>query len=115
MNVEMLKHLEEFEKRLSKLEKHGFEDTLTLVEILSNITFFGGSKMENCKYAREGQCGFFFLGSDAKKKIPIATDCRIRECDGKPDHCHLGLSNVTCAFCPDYVPHTPNSGNQKRI
>jgi len=100
MNVEMLKHLEELEKRLNKLEKQGFEDTLTLVEILSSITFFGGLKMGKCKYAKEGQCGFFFLKSDAKKKIPIATDCKISDCEGEPGHCHLELSNVTCAFCP---------------
>jgi len=95
-----MKRLEEFEKRLKKLEKHGFEDTLTLVEILSSINFFGGLKMEKCKYAKEGQCELFFLKSDAKKKIPIATDCRIRDCKGEPGHCHLELSNVTCAFCP---------------
>ena len=100
MNVEKLKRLEEFEKRLNKLEAHGFEDTLTLLEILSNITFFGGLKMEKCKYAKEGQCEFFFLKSEAKKKIPIATDCRIKNCKGESDHCHLELSNVTCAFCP---------------
>ena len=115
MNVEALEHLEEFEKRLNKLEKHGFEDTLTLVEILSSITFFGGLKMENCKYSKEGQCRFFFLGNDAKKKIPIATDCRIRECDGEPGHCHLELSNVSCAFCPDYVSHTPTSRDRKQV
>ena len=107
MDVAKLKRLEEFEKRLNKLEAHGFEDTLTLVEILSNITFFGGLKMEKCKYAKEGQCEFFFLKSEAKKKIPIATDCRIKNCKGESDHCHLELSNVTCAFCPiAKIPHT---------
>lgn len=100
MDVGKFKRLKEFEERLKKLEKHGFEDTLTLVEILSNITFFGGLKMEKCKYAKEGQCGLFFLRSDAKKKIPTATDCRISDCKGEPSHCHLELSNVTCAFCP---------------
>jgi len=53
MNVEVLKHLKEFEKRLKKHEKHGFEDTLTLVEILSGITFFSGLKMEKCRYAKK--------------------------------------------------------------
>jgi len=100
MSFEELNRLEEFKKRLNKLEKHGFEDTLTLVEILSNITFFGSLKMEKCKYAKEGQCGFFFLKSDAKNKIPTATDCRMRDCKGELDHFHLELSNVTCAFCP---------------
>jgi hypothetical protein len=107
VNVEELKRLEEFEKRLNKLEAHGFEDTLTLVEILSSITFFGGLKMEKCKYAKEGQCGFFFLKNEAKKKIPMASDCRIKDCKGEPDHCHLELSNVTCAFCPKArIPRT---------
>ena len=100
MNVEELKRLDDCEKRLKKLEAHGFEDTLTLVEILSSITFFGDLKMEKCKYAKEGQCGFFFLKSEAKKKIPVATDCRIKDCKSESDHCHLELSNVTCAFCP---------------
>jgi len=93
--------LEEFEKRLKRLEKHGFEDTLTLVEILGNITFFGNLKMQKCKYAKEGQCELFFLKSDAKEKIPMATSCRIRDCKGEQGHCHLELSNVTCTFCPE--------------
>jgi len=101
MNVEEIKQLEEFEKRLKLLEEHGIEDSLTLVEILSNITFFGGLKMDKCKYARDGQCGRFFLKLDAAKKIPIATKCRIKGCTGELDHCHLELSNVSCAFCPE--------------
>jgi len=101
-----MERLEEFEKRLRKLEKHGFEDALTLVEILGNITFFGNLKMEKCKYAKEGQCGLFFLKSDAKEKIPIATNCRIRDCKGEQVHCHLELSNVTCTFCPEW-PKNP--------
>jgi len=101
MNAE---RLAEFEKRLKKLEKRGFEDTLTLVEILSNITFFGGLKKEKCEYAKEGQCGHFFLKKNATKKIPIATHCRITDCEGEPSHFHLELSNVTCAFCPEWLP-----------
>jgi hypothetical protein len=104
MNIEELKELvelKELEKRLELLEKHEIEDSLTLLEILSNITFFGNLKMEKCKYARDGQCGRFFLKLDAVKKIPIATKCRIKRCNVKLDHCHLELSNVTCAFCPE--------------
>jgi hypothetical protein len=101
MNAEEIKQLEELEKRLKLLEKHGIEDSLTLLEILSNITFFGNLKMEKCKYARDGQCGRFFLKLDAAKKIPIATKCRIKGCNRELDHCHLELSNVSCAFCPE--------------
>ena len=92
------------EKRLGKLEKHDFENTATLVEILSSVTFFGGMRRDNCGYAKEGQCGFFLLRKDAKKKIPIATDCRIEGCKG-PNHCHLELSNLVCAFCWMAVDH----------
>ena len=101
MNIEKVKELEELEKRVKLLEKHGFEDSLTLLEILSNITFFGNLKMEKCKYARDGQCGRFFLKLDAAKKIPIVTKCRINGCNDELDHCHLELSNVSCAFCPE--------------
>jgi len=112
--------LEEFEKRLKKLETRKFENTLTLVEILSSLTFFGRLKMEKCEYAKEGQCGFFTLKSNAKSKIPIATDCRIRDCKGEPAHCHLELSNVTCAFChgttiPTYLPAANNFSNPHRV
>jgi len=101
MNVAEIKQLEALEKRLKLFEKHGMEDSLTLLEILSNITFFGNLKMEKCKYARDGQCERFFLKLDAVKKIPIATKCRIKRCNLKLDHCHLELSNVTCALCPE--------------
>jgi hypothetical protein len=100
-----MKSLEKFEKRLDKLEKREFEDALTLIEILSTITFFGGVKMKKCKYAKEGQCALFLLKSDAEKKIPISTDCRIKDCKGEPGHHHLELSNVTCAFCPEWLPN----------
>lgn len=99
MNVEETTKFEALEKRLKLLEKRGIEDTLTLMEILSNIAFFGDLKMKRCKYPRDGQCGRFFLELDAAKKIPIATKCRIKLCDVKSDHLHLELSNLTCAFC----------------
>ena len=99
MNADEIKKFEGLEKRLKLLEKHGIDDSLTLLEILSNITFFGKLKMEKCEYAKDGQCGRFFLKLDAAKKIPIATKCRIKVCNGNLDHCHLELSNVSCAFC----------------
>ena len=66
---------------------------------MSNITFFGNLKMEKCKHAKGYKCGFFLLKSDAKRKIPIATSCRIGDCKGKQGHCHLELSGVTYTFC----------------
>lgn len=107
MSTEVLNRLAELEKCLEKLEKHGFEDILTILEILSNLTFFGGLKMEQCEHAKEGQCRYFFLKNDAKKKIPIATNCRIQNCAREQNHCHLELSNVTCALCPAYEAKTP--------
>jgi hypothetical protein len=101
MNAEEIKQLEELDKRLKLLEKRGIEDSLTLLEILSNITFFGKLKMEKCKYARDGQCGRYFLKLDAAKKIPIATKCRIKGCNSELDHYHLELSNISCAFCSE--------------
>ncbi len=100
MSVEVSKRLDELEQRLEKLEKHRFEDALTLLEFLSSVTFFGGLKMAQCEYAKEGQCTLFTLEADAEEKIPVATKCRIRGCGGEPGHCHLELSNVICAFCP---------------
>jgi hypothetical protein len=101
MNIEEIRQSDELEKRLKLLEKHGMENSLTLLEILSNITFFGNLKKEKCKYARDGQCGRFFLKLDTVNKIPIATKCRIKGCNGELDHCHLELSNLSCAFCPE--------------
>ena len=100
MSAEVEKRLEELEKRLEKLEKHRFEDTLTLLEFLSSVTFFGSLKMEQCEYAKEGQCSLFIFQIDAKKKIPVAANCRISKCKEETSHCHLELSNVICAFCP---------------
>jgi hypothetical protein len=101
MNVQEIKEWDEFDKRLKLLEKRGIQDSLTLLEILSNITFFGKLKMEKCKYAKDQQCGRFFLKLEAANKIPIATKCRIKGCDDELDHCHLELSNISCAFCPE--------------
>ena len=91
--------IEELSERISKLEKHRNEEILTLVEILSNATFFGGMKKANCEYSKNAQCSFFSLKSDAKNKIPIVTDCRIKQCKKSPVHCHIELSDIACAFC----------------
>jgi len=94
------KQLKEINIRIEKLEKQGFQDLVSLLEILSNVTFFGEMKKANCEYAKEGQCSFFFLKKEAKNKLPIATDCRINDCKDIPGHCHLELSVLTCTLCP---------------
>jgi hypothetical protein len=94
------RQIEEINVRLDKLEKQGIQDIMSLLEIMSSATFFGEMKRKNCEYAKDGQCGFFFLKKDSKGKLPIAADCRIRDCKDMPGHCHLELSNITCTFCP---------------
>jgi hypothetical protein len=91
--------LKELNKRLDKLEKQKIEEILTLVEILSNATFFGEIKQANCEYAKNGQCSFFMLETEAKDKIPIATKCRIKNCTEPAPHCHIEPSHITCALC----------------
>ena len=93
--------LEQLTTRLEKLEKRDMQDLLTLLEIMSNVYFFGGMKKTNCEYAKNGQCSLFYLKDGAKSKVPVATQCRIRECETH-GHCHLEISNVTCTFCPQW-------------
>jgi len=102
----MVAQLEELNERVNKLEKQKNQEILTIVEILSNATFFGEIKKTNCEYTENGQCSFFILKNEAKDKIPIATDCRIMHCKESFLHCHLELSNITCALCqiPDNDP-----------
>jgi len=47
--------IEALEKRIEFLEKRRMVDSLTLLEILANITFFGSLKREKCKYAKDGR------------------------------------------------------------
>jgi hypothetical protein len=91
--------LERVNQRLAVLEDESKDEVATLVEILANITFFGGIKKTNCKFAKDGQCLFFTLMKPSKKQIPIASECRIGECTEPRYHYHLELSNMTCGFC----------------
>ncbi len=94
---------EELKARIERLEKRDVEKLLTMLEVMSNITFFGEIKKGNCEYAKNGQCGLFYIQNNASKKIPIATRCRIAECDLAYDHCHLEANNVTCTLCPQWI------------
>jgi hypothetical protein len=95
----MVSKIDELQKRVDKIEEQRDQEVLTLIEILSNATFFGEMKKANCDYAKEGQCSFFVLKSETKNKIPIATECRVEECEESTLHCHLELSNITCSLC----------------
>jgi len=104
--------------RLDKLEKRDVQDFLTLLELMSNVYFFGGMKKTNCKNAKDGQCNRFYLEDKAENKVPVATKCRIEGCNGNNDHCHLEVSNITCTFCPQWystqsVPITEKQNEQK--
>lgn len=96
-----MNQLKDLQTKTKTLENHVTENSLTLLEILSNITFFGNLKMERCKFAKNGQCERYFLTPDAANKIPIATKCRIKGCTMKSDHFHIELSNLGCALCPE--------------
>jgi hypothetical protein len=95
----MVSELEELHKRVDKIERQKDQEVLALVEILSTATFFGETKKARCEYAKNGQCGFFILEGKAKNKIPIATECRIRECKEPSFHCHIEISNISCTLC----------------
>jgi hypothetical protein len=87
--------------RINKLELQGFDEYATLLEIMSNATFFGDIKRANCEHANQGQCTFFILKKmGSQDKIPIAAQCRVKGCTTDEDHYHLEVSNVTCALCP---------------
>jgi hypothetical protein len=99
MSVLMATEIQDLNKRVEKIERQKKQEILTLVEILSNATFFGEIKKANCEYPKNGQCSFFILETEAKNKIPIATKCRIKQCKNLPHHCHIEVTNITCALC----------------
>ena len=91
--------LESLTQRLEKLENNVNQEVLTLVEILSNATFFGKMKMALCKHAHNGQCGLFFVDNTGNGKFPFATPCRIKDCVERSPHLHIDLTNITCSLC----------------
>jgi hypothetical protein len=99
MSVPTMVEIEELEKKIQNIETQRAQEILTLVEILSNATFFGEIKKTNCEYSINGQCSFYTLEAEAKNKMPIVTDCRIRGCRTLSNHCHIEVSNIACALC----------------
>ena len=99
VRFQMVTEIEELHKRVDKIEKQKNQEVLALVEILSNATFFGEIKKANCEYAKNEQCSFFTLEGEAKNKMPIASNCRIKQCKEPTLHCHIELSNISCTLC----------------
>ena len=94
--------INQLKNRITELEQHNFQEYLTLLEIMSNATFFGKLKKTTCQYAEQGQCSFFTLKKEVQDKIPIVTQCRIRDCPSPLKHYHLEVSNITCTLCPNW-------------
>ncbi len=92
--------LEALRTRVDRLEKRDVERLLTMVEVMSNVTFFGEMKRSECEFSKDGQCSLYLLKKEAKGKIPVATECRIHECVVTEKHSHLEANNITCTFCP---------------
>ena len=97
----MVTTIQELHSRVDRIEEQKNQELLTLVEILSNATFFGGIKKANCDHAKQGQCAYFKIDNAVEKSIPIVSECRIKNCNGKEMHYHIELSNITCSLCPN--------------
>ena len=94
----MVTAIQQLSQRVEKLEKMSNQELLTIVEILSNLNFFGELKKESCEYAQNGQCSYFVLTPEVKNKIPILADCRIEECEEQFIHQHLSRQILLVAF-----------------
>jgi hypothetical protein len=95
----MVMSLEELDRRINKIEKQKEQEILTLVEILSNVKFFGEIKMSTCLNASKGQCSYFIIRNSEKNTLPIVTNCRIIDCQEETVHKHIEISNITCSLC----------------
>lgn len=95
----MATDLEELHKRVERIEKQKDQELLTLVEILSNATFFGEIKKANCEYAKNGQCSYFVIRKTENNTMPIVSQCHIKNCKETQLHCHIETSNITCSLC----------------
>ena len=99
----MVTDIDDLHRRVDKIERQNSEEVLALVEILSNATFFGEIKKTNCEYAKDGQCSFFVLDGEERNKMPIISECRIKECQEPYDHSHIEISNISCVLCQRIV------------
>ncbi len=98
-DIAMITELEALSKRIDRIEKQKTDEVMTLIEILSNVTFFGEMKQACCEHAKDGQCSYFILTNEATNKIPIVNICQVKKCRETTPHYHLELSNITCSLC----------------
>ena len=110
----MQKEIMELNERVSLLEKQRDDQVLTLVEILSNVSFFGKMKETNCEYARNGQCSLYFFDAETRNKIPLVNDCKIDGCKETLPHRHIELSNVTCSLCQEALIRKQKPSTRKK-
>ena len=116
VRFQMVTNIDDLHKRIDKIEQQKNQEVLALVEILSNTTFFGEMKKAHCDFAKNGQCSFFILDTEAKNKIPIVSECRIKQCIEPSIHCHIEISNISCTLCQrtNYGPKKTHSQNNAR-
>ncbi len=95
----MDRQIDELNERFDKIEEQRKQEILTLIEILSNVTFFGEMKRENCEFSKNGQCSYFSLRKREKNRLPLISECRVEGCNQSKQHYHLEVSNITCALC----------------
>jgi hypothetical protein len=104
--LRMDRQREDLHERVDKIEEQSKQEILTLIEILSNITFFGEMKRANCEFAKNNQCTYFVLKKQEKNKLPIVSECRVEDCKEPNPHYHIELSNITCALCQNNIELT---------
>ncbi len=95
----MVTDIDELNKRVDIIERQKKQEVLTLIEILSNATFFGEMRKSSCEHAKNGQCSFYLLEEEVKNKIPIVAECRIKDCEEPSLHYHIEISNISCTLC----------------
>jgi hypothetical protein len=103
----MVTNIQELHDRVDRIEEQKSQEVMTLIEILSNATFFGGLKKANCDHAKQGQCSYFTIDNASEKSIPIVSECRIKDCNDEQLHYHIELSNITCSLCPNLGKKQP--------
>jgi hypothetical protein len=91
--------LQELQDRLEKLEETRNDEVLTLIEILSNLSFFGEINKAQCQYFKDGQCAYFVVAKEHKNKLPTVSKCRVNGCNKLLEHYHIETSNITCSIC----------------